>query len=95
MLIDGKSLGLRKRKSRFSFPSLIGVQHSLPVSDLDEAVMVFAAGSVLFEGTTVQSYSKQMLDCCTFPFSFPLSFLFCVNPSGPLRLDDSIDTETP
>lgn len=62
-----------KENPSFSFPSLIGVQHSLPVSDLDEAVMVFAASSVLFEGTTVQSYSKQMPDCSTFLFSLFLT----------------------
>lgn len=66
----------------FSFPSVIVVQHSVPVLVLDEAVLVFAVISVLFQGTTVHSYSEQMPDCCIFPFSFPLSFLFSVNPSG-------------
>jgi len=49
----------------------------------------------LKEQLFIRSYLKQMADCCTFPFSFPLSFLFSVNPSGPLWLDDSIGSETP
>lgn len=60
------------RMSRFSFSSLIGVQHSLPVLDLDESVLVFAVSSVLFEGTTVHSFLFKA-DAWLLHFSFFIS----------------------